>query len=284
MLENENKPACELVAQPLLESAILTIRDIRCKGTCRLQSDEEWSQTTELVFPYCGVYVRHLGSDQAVADANQVLLFNAGEGYRISHPVRGGDHSLSLTVSESLLRELTPPSLLREGPGLAFRRQNLRIDPRTQVLVAMLRHSLRENTAEPLEAESLALTLICRALGPRTSHVASSTSGQQKLVDRIKLVLASDLARRWTLAEIAGEVRGSPVYLTQVFQQVEGLPLYRYQLRLRLTRALDLLAQDYDLTTLGLELGFSSHSHFSAAFRTVYGRSPSEFKQSTLRS
>jgi AraC-like DNA-binding protein len=55
------------------------------------------------------------------------------------------------------------------------------------------------------------------------------------------LVLSSDLMRRWTLAEVAGEVRVSPVYLTQVFRQVEGLPLYHYQLRLRMARALDLL-------------------------------------------
>ena len=106
--------------------------------------------------------------------------------------------------------------------------------------------------------------------------------GLRLLVDRVKLVLASDLTRRWTLADIAAEVRGSPVYLTQVFQQVEGLPLYRYQLRLRLARALDLLAQYDDLTALGLDLGFSSHSHFSAAFREAYGRSPSEFRQSAL--
>ena len=95
-------------------------------------------------------------------------------------------------------------------------------------------------------------------------------------------MLTSDLARRWTLAEIAAEVRGS-VYLTQVFQQVEGVPLYRYQLRLRLARALDLLAQYDDLTALSLDLGFSSHSHFSTAFRGAYGRSPSEFRRSALR-
>lgn len=89
--------------------------------------------------------------------------------------------------------------------------------------------------------------------------------------------------RRWTLAEIANELRVSPVYLTQVFQQVEGLPLYHYQLRLRLALALDLLARYEDLTTLALNLGFSSHSHFSAAFRKLYGCSPSAFKRSALR-
>jgi AraC-like DNA-binding protein len=151
------------------------------------------------------------------------------------------------------------------------------------VLVALIGHSLRHNIAEPLEAESLALTLVQRALGPRTTHAAGASVGRQLLVDRAKLVLTSDLARRWTLAEIATEVRCSPVYLTQVFQQVEGLPLYRYQLRLRLARALDLLAHYDDLTTLSLDLGFSSHSHFSAAFRDAYGRSPSEFRRSALR-
>jgi AraC family transcriptional regulator len=73
------------------------------------------------------------------------------------------------------------------------------------------------------------------------------------------------------------------VYLTQVFQQVEGLPLYRYQLRLRLARALHLLPSYEDLTALSLDLGFSSHSHFSAAFKAAYGRSPSEFREAALQ-
>jgi len=172
---------------------------------------------------------------------------------------------------------------LLEGESLAFAQPRLRIDARAQALVAMLRHSLREGIAEPLEAESLALTLTLRALGPRTSHVAGASTGRQRLADRTKLVLATDLTRRWTLADIGAEVGVSPVYLTQVFQQVEGLPLYRYQLRLRLARALDLLAEYDDLTRLSLDLGFSSHSHFSASFQQVYGRSPSEFRDAVLK-
>ena len=280
--KNESRCVPEFVVHSLLKSATVTIRDTYCQGSCRHQSAEECTATTQLVFPYRGVYVRHLGTEQTVAEANQVLFFNATEGYRVSHPVPGGDASMTLVISEPMLRELAPPALLRDSARLAFRRQRLRIDARTQALVALLRHSLRLSIAEPLEAETLALTLVQRALGPRTTHAAGASVGRRLLVDRVKLVLASDLARRWSLAEIAAEVRGSPVYLTQVFRQVEGLPLYRYQLRLRLARALDLLAQYDDLTTLSLDLGFSSHSHFSAAFRAVYGRSPSEFKQSAL--
>jgi len=270
----------ELSVQTLLSTPTATIRDIECRGACRDRSAEECTDTTHLVFPYRGVYVRHVGRSDAVAEANQVIFFNAGESYRISHPVAGGDACLSISIGEQWLHELAPKEQLRDDGAVAFRWQRLRIDPRAQALIALLRHGLTRNVAEPLEAEALTLTLIRRSVGERTAHAASASIVRQKLVDRVKLVLSSDPARRWTLAGIAAEVGGSPVYLTQVFQQVEGVPLYRYQLRLRLARALDLLGEYDDLTRLGMDLGFSSHSHFSAAFKQTYGRTPAEFQRS----
>jgi AraC family transcriptional regulator len=270
----------EFTVNHLLSTDTLTIRDVLCSGTCRHRSPDERASETQLVFPYRGIYVRHIGRDQAVADANHVLFFNAGESYQISHPVDGGDASLALVLPEPLLRELVPPSLLNGQTPLGFCRQHQRIDPRAQALVALLRHTLDNHTIEPLEAENLSLTLVCRSLGPRTSHEPRGSHGHHRLADRVKVLLASDLSRRWTLAEIAAEVGGSPVYLTQVFRQVEGMPLYRYHLRLRLARALDQLSKFDDLSALAADLGFSSHSHFAAAFRQAYGRSPSDFKQS----
>jgi hypothetical protein len=103
----------EFSVQSLLKSATVTIRDIYCSGSCRHQGAEEFASATEVVFPYRGVYVRHLGQDQAVAEANQVLFFNAAEGYHVSHPVSGGDASLSLAISEPHLHELAPSARRR---------------------------------------------------------------------------------------------------------------------------------------------------------------------------
>jgi AraC family transcriptional regulator len=272
----------ELAVKTLLSTPIVSVRDVCCQGLCRHKSPEEFATATHLVFPYRGAYVRHLGQDEAVAEANQVLFFNRNDGYKVSHPINGGDSCLTLQVDEELLRELAPKAMLRDGPTLAFRQQRMPIDPRAQALVALLRHSLDKGIAEPLEAESLALTLVRRTLRPQAVRARKNSVARQRLVDRVKLLLTSDLSRRWTLADIAAEVGGSAVYLTQVFQQLEGMPLYRYQLNLRLARALDLMAEYDDLTALGLELGFSSHSHFTAAFQRTYGRSPSEFRRSAL--
>ncbi|HEX8046051.1 helix-turn-helix domain-containing protein [Rhizobium sp.] len=263
----------------LLGTKTVTIRDVICDGACRHKSAEECARSTSLVYPYRGVFMRHVGRKDVVAEANQVLFFNREQEYQISHPIEGGDACIDVSIDEALLDELTPKDQAQTADALIFRRQRRRIDPRAQALVALLRHSLKRGAAETLEAETLALTLVRRSLGERTSHAAGATTGRQKLVDRAKLVLSSDLARRWTLADIAHDVGVSPVYLTQVFQQVEGIPLYRYQLRLRLARALDLLGEYDDLTALGLDLGFSSHSHFSAAFKQAYDRTPAEFQR-----
>src|SRR5271170_4742068 len=126
-LRNETKLVPEFVAECLLRSPAVVIRDTYCRGTFHHQSAEECTTTTQLVFPYRGVYVRHVGYDQTVAEANQVLFFNTSESYRVSHPVPGGDGSLTVVISEPQLRELAPVTFLRAGAMLAFRRQRLRI-------------------------------------------------------------------------------------------------------------------------------------------------------------
>jgi AraC-like DNA-binding protein len=57
-------------------------------------------------------------------------------------------------------------------------------------------------------------------------------------------------------------------------------------MRLRLARALQLLERgraDDDISALSMDLGFSSHSHFTATFRRAYGRTPVEFLRSIRR-
>lgn len=263
----------------LLETELVTVWDVMCDGACRHLSEEETASNTCFVFPYRGVFMRHIGDDEAVAEASQVLFFNKGDIYQISHPVEGGDASISISLPDALLDEVVPDAHRRPGEKFAFNKQRLGIDARAQAQVALLRHSLLSRIAEPLEGEALALTLVRRSVGERTARPPTPGFSTQKLVNRTKLLLSSDLARRWTLSEIAKDTGVSPVYLTQVFRKVEGMPLYRYQLRLRLARALDLLGSYDDLTELGLDLGFSSHSHFSSSFRQAYGRTPAEFQR-----
>ncbi len=268
----------DLSIASLLTTRTAVIRDVVCGGACKHKSPEECSRATTLVFAYRGLFRRHVGSVDAIGEANQVLFFNRSEAYQVSHPVEGGDGCLAVQLDAGVLDEMMPPEL--RATGGRFRLQSRGIDARSQVLVALLRHGLKIRSFDTLEAEALTLTLLRRVLGERTGRTRNGSAGRRKIVDRAKLVMSADLSRRWTLTEIAGEVGVSPVYLTQLFREVEQVPLYRYHVGLRLARALDLLPASENLTQLGLELGFSSHSHFSTAFKKAYGRTPAEFQRS----
>jgi AraC-like DNA-binding protein len=267
-------------ARPLAITDTVAVWDVVCPGARRQRSDEECAVATHLVFPSQGAYVHHVGRAECVAEANQVIVINSGEPYRVSHPVPGGDAALSIGVSEAALLELAPRESLHGSDQAALRGSYRRVGADAQALTARLRHGLVRGAIAELEAESVTLTLLRTALGGRTLHRQADRPGPRRLVDRAKLVLAADLSRRWTLSEVAAEVGGSPVYLTQLFQQLEGIPLYRYQLQLRLARALALLGEYADLTDLALDLGFSSHSHFSSSFKQAFGQSPSAFRRS----
>ena len=100
-------------ARPLLLTGTVTVWDVVCPGICKHKSAEECVTATHLVFPYRGVYIRHVGSVASVAEANQVVFINEDEPYQVSHPVEGGDSSVSIAASATTLMELVPVDYLR---------------------------------------------------------------------------------------------------------------------------------------------------------------------------
>jgi AraC family transcriptional regulator len=271
----------EYDARLLLHTDTVAAWDVVCPGLNRDRAEEESAPGTRLVFPYRGVYVHAVGDTEYIGEANHVVIVNPDEPYQVSHPVTGGDATLTIGVDPATLLELAPPEYLR-APGLpALKHSGLRIDARSQLLSAQLRQRLVRNTISQLEAETLALELIRHTLGDRASHTARHGNGRpERMADRVKLLLSADPWRKWTLEEIANCIGVTPVYLTDVFSRVEGIPLYRYHIRLRLVRALAVLADCASVEALAFDLGFHSHSHFSAAFKQTFNQTPSEFQRS----
>lgn len=273
----------EYDARLVLQTETVTAWDVECQGLCRGKAAEEHASGARIAFPHRGVYVHSVGSKDYVADANHMVVTNAYEPYRVSHPVAGGDATLTLAVDPQTLLELAPPEYRYARERAALNRSAVRVDAHTQLLAAQLRERLVRRTVDPLEAETLALRLVRHALGNKAFHTERPGNRRPEIMaDEVKVLLAADPRQRWTLATIAEKVSVTPVYLTDAFRRVEGIPLYRYHLRQRLGYALSLLPECEDLMTLAVELGFHSHSHFSSAFKKTFGYTPTEFKRSIL--
>jgi AraC-like DNA-binding protein len=145
---------------------------------------------------------------------------------------------------------------------------------------------------EPLWADVTALQLMADVLEaafarqgrPRRRRRKGTDAAHTDQVETVKVHLASRLGQRITLDEVARTAHASPFHLARLFQERTGLPIHRYLTRLRLRAAAERLAEGAkDLTKLALDLGFSSHSHFSDAFRREFGRAPSKVRHRTLR-
>ena len=92
-----------------------------------------------------------------------------------------------------------------------------------------------------------------------------------ELAEAAKERIVEMLARPLSLNELAAELRVSPSHLARVFRSETGFALHQYRKQLRLRIALDRLREGArSLTSLALELGFASHSHFTDAFRAEF--------------
>lgn len=266
----------------LLELSMGLVENLRRRGVHRHRTPEDLSPQFQVCLPYRGLFVWHVGRDDVVADPNQVLYVSGGESYQLSEPLPGGYAELIVTPNPEVLTDITHASETHLLHHPLFRRRSRRADIGLLSLRARLLHWANRGDWDEMAAEELVLALLRSALDvePALCEPATPT---RRLIRRAKEFIEAHLSRPIRLRDVAAAVGASPSYLTDVFRRVEGVPLHRYLTQLRLARALVELAHADDLTTLALDLGFSSHSHFAAAFRCAFGCTPSQFRESTRR-
>lgn len=259
--------------QPLLEGTVIRLFDVSCRSGASAPQDEEHALTTQVILPLRGCFEVHRGHDVAVADPTSVVVFRAGDDYRVGHPAHGGDDCLVFAL---------PPRTAEDVIGSADDAGI--VEPIIRLGAHRLRAALRHGAVDPLEAEERALDLLRTIVGDlptRASSGRAAERGQRVIVDRVRALLASRPAERWMLDEISREVFVSPSHLARQFRTVTGESIAGYLLRLRLGLGLDRLAEgERDLAALAVELGFAHHSHFSARFRATFGVTPSTFRSS----
>ncbi|HWM70534.1 MAG TPA: AraC family transcriptional regulator [Steroidobacteraceae bacterium] len=99
-----------------------------------------------------------------------------------------------------------------------------------------------------------------------------------ELIARVKEIISNAASLRVRLGDISQAVGVSPSHLAATFKKEERTTIHQYLVNLRLLRAASLLRGCDDLTTLALNLGFASQSHFSNAFRRWSGCPPGTYR------
>ena len=86
-----------------------------------------------------------------------------------------------------------------------------------------------------------------------------------------------------SIEALAAEAGLTPSHFCRVFKRATGLSPHQYVIKARLERAQQMLGgSDLSIAQVADSLGFASQSHFTRAFRTFTGQTPSAWRQTNL--
>jgi AraC family transcriptional regulator len=211
----------------------------------------------------------------------QVLLLPAEQ------RVRGHTQGVGIVKDALLLLE---PEWIARASGGAF--DLSRLEPRwsadlrnpliLEALVALVREVEQPGPMGHISGESLALVILTELVrqhagspGALSRAAAIASRRLRRVTDFIEANLTGDLS----LPALAAQAGVSRVHFVRQFKRLMGLAPHQYVLRRRVERAAALLKdRDACLKALALEVGFSSQSHLTAAFRHVYGTTPGAYR------
>lgn len=253
-------------------SRLGTIGNSSVAGNSPMPSGHE--SAYQLVLPYAGLFSYTVGQQSWLVDTNKILLIRPGWDYVDGQPVEGLGHaSLLINPARSLMDEIFVHAVNGHIDAARFGAASSSPD-----LWLLTQSFLAEDQEQrsTLQADEWMIRVMSLAAGRPRTNLRPAT----RAVRRAKEFLHAYGFERLSLGRIAEAVGVSAVYLSNEFSRTEGMPLYQYQLYLRLVRALHELRDCDDITSLALDLGFSSHSHFGAMFRRMFGVSPSAYRRS----
>ena len=283
------------VRQNTVEGSGYVVGEFRCPPDSARWHQENRIQGGPLfVFPFTPVEIAHADGGSVVADPNQVLFYNEGQLYRRRLLDRRGDRCVYVWLDphdvRDILRDVGVP--FRDEPNAPFSIFHGPGRPGMYLRhMAIARHVFHAAHRDDLFVQENLLMMFRSAVGLARQSVglgASRRSGPDKdaarrrrgeeAVRAAQRTIAARFDESLSLAALGAEVDLSPFHLARLFRKHLGMTVHAYREQLRLLRGLQRLLDGERLLDLALDVGFSSHSHFTRAFRRMFRQAPSEVR------
>ncbi|MDR7283729.1 AraC family transcriptional regulator [Pseudomonas corrugata] len=224
--------------------------------------------------------------ESANVEAGDFFLTNTGEPYEMRWQTQDGDtfEVMHLYLGLPLIEQATRELLGEHAGSIKFLDISGARDQRVSCLLDQLRHELiEERQSSPLVvhglAQALAVHLVRTYLDP-SNEVRRTNALQAYKLRRVIDAMNECLAEDFRLAHLAQIADLSEYHFSRMFKRATGLSPSQYFIRLRMSRARNLLLEtDHNVIDIGLEVGYSSPSHFSQVFRREVGVTPSAYRQ-----
>ena len=271
------------VEDVLYSSAIAHVGAFRCPTNDPLFHDSGPTRNHIFVFPRTAVAIEHVDRPPFVATPHGVTFYNRGTHYQ-RHAVdeEAGDVCDFFAVSPDLLLDAlrAHDRTVEDRADAPFTIPYTEIPPAIFDCERELIRWMRSGERDALEIEEGMIWLLDILAGnlPRLSQQDPLPRSATERVEQAKAMLARDIDRPVSIADIAEAASTSIYYLCKIFRRQTGLTMTTYRLHLRLRMAFDEVMTSHDLFETAMKFGFTSHSYFTYAFRSYFGLTPSELR------
>jgi AraC-like DNA-binding protein len=245
-----------------------------------------------VVFPRSEVWITHAGREGVLADATRAVLYNRGQAYRRARIADEGDRCEWFSFSPRAIAEAHArfaPAAIDRGDH-PFEATNAPVDARTYALQRRVVHHVERGAPiDTLFVEEASLAILARVVAAiprdrtRDAPPPKTARDHAEIARAVLRILAERAAEPLPLTAIAREVGRSPFHVARVFRAQTGTSIHAHRTQLRLRASLERVAAGDDLTRVALDLGFSSHAHFTTAFTRTFGEAPSAFRASSSK-
>jgi len=266
---------------PIYETNFIRVGLFRCPPEHPMFEDSGPIDGNLLVFPRTSVYIQHAGGEPIVTSPNVVMFYNQGQVYRRYKISERGDQCEWFAFDGQVIVDALRPfdSKIEAHAERPFRLTHGLSDTTCYLLQRkVVEHLLNEVQPDELFIEETMLWILERIMEKvyqKTPQTRKDTSDQRDRVLAVQAALTTRFQEHLSLEKLASEFDYSPYYLCRIFRQHTGLTIHQYLTQVRLRTALEWITDnECNLTDLAFRLGFSSHSHFTMAFRKAFGVPP----------
>src|SRR5262245_53336286 len=200
----------------LWESTVGLVENLSCPAAPRDEPPVSCSPDFQVCLPYRGLFVWHVGTDQVVADPNQVLFVTGGEAFRLTQPAPGDYAELIVTPEVEVLAEIARASEARLPHHPHFRRRSRVAAVDLLNLRARFLHAAM-CPDDSIAGDEFVIAILQSAL---TADGRQSEPGRRtaRLIRRAKEFVQEHVSGRLHLRDVARATGASPAYLTDVFR------------------------------------------------------------------
>lgn len=152
----------------------------------------------------------------------------------------------------------------------------------TELLISLCKMEIKQRLPATVSPEKATSPISATSNDPQEQLLyarrISNTFYKQLLINQIKAYMKLNLDKPLTIQQLSQAFLISASSLKKSFKAETNTSIMAYFKTLRMTAAKELIsAQELSFTQIAAQLGFSSVHHFSAAFKTYTGMTPSSY-------